>query len=108
MAETIIEEDLSNPTAATETTLYQVASGARAVVGGIVICNRNASARTIKIKKTDSSNTLVAQIVAGYSLAANDTIMIPKGKIGLKNQQKIRVESSGADVDFSLVAIERT
>ncbi len=107
MTETIIEKSLSNPTAATETDLYQVASGAKAVVGGIFICNRNASSRTIKVKKTNSSNTLLSQIVSTYTLAAADTLRIP-GPINLTNQQKIRVEFSGADVDVELAAIEVT
>ena len=103
MTDTIKSATLSNPTAATETDLFTAA--AVAVIGSIVICNRNASARDIDVKITNGSNTLQAQIVSSYSLGADDTLRIP-GPINVDNTEKIRVEASGADVDFVASYIE--
>lgn len=105
MTDTLKSATLSNPTAATETDLFT--AGAVAVVGSIFICNRNAAARTVDVKLTNGSNTLQAQIISAYSLGADDTLRIP-GPINLDSGEKIRVESSGADVDFIASYIEVT
>lgn len=103
MVDTIKSATLSNPTAATETDLFTAA--AVAVVGSIFVVNRNASARTINVKVTNGSNTLQSQIVSNYVLGADDTLRVP-GPINIDSGEKIRVTSSGADVDFIASYIE--
>lgn len=100
-----VSATLSNPGAATETDLLQISAGTQGQVLSIVICNRNASARTIDILITNAANTLQAQIVSSYSLGSNDTLRIP-GVINLDAQEKIRVEASGSDVDFLASSVE--
>ena len=103
MADTIKSATISNPTAATETDLLTAA--AVAVVGSIFVVNRNASARTINVRVTNGSNTLQSQIVSNYSLGADDTLRVP-GPINIDSGEKLRVTSSGADVDFIASYIE--
>ena len=103
MTDTIKSATLSNPTAATETDLFT--AGAVAVIGSLTVCNRNASARDIEVKITNGANALQAQLLSSYSLGANDTLIFP-GPINIDNTEKIRVEASGADVDFSASYVE--
>jgi hypothetical protein len=103
MTDTIKSATLSNPTAATETDLLTAA--AVAVIGSIFIVNRNASSRTVNMRVTNGSNTLQSQIVSNYVLGADDTLRVP-GPINIDSGEKIRVTSSGADVDFIASYIE--
>jgi hypothetical protein len=103
MTDTIKSATLSNPTAATETDLLTAA--AVAVIGSIFIVNRNALSRTVNMRVTNGSNTLQSQIVSNYVLGADDTLRVP-GPINIDSGEKIRVTSSGADVDFIASYIE--
>jgi hypothetical protein len=90
--------NVSSFTADTETTVIQPAASATAGVVSIIIHNYSGEIATIKLKVTDSSDTLKAYL---YELMlSTKTTFNEDTRLFLADQDKLVMESSQANVSF--------
>jgi len=93
--------------ASTDYTLYQPASGKKAVVLGLFVSNYDASdSATLEVRIDNSSDVLQAYLLKG-TLAAGKILNLDKGAIMvLQDQQKLVVKSSEPNTSFALAYVE--
>lgn len=62
-----------------ETTLYTVPASVSTIIKEIILCNTTSTAATISISAVPSGGTagVANRIIAGFSVAANDTKTVP-------------------------------
>lgn len=97
-----------DPPDATDTLLYSVPSGKRAVISTVFACNRNAAARTVRLRAARANESTVSvkqYIYFGVNVPANDTIALTAG-LTLMAGESIYVYRSAADVNFSAFGVE--
>jgi hypothetical protein len=103
----------SDLTAATPTTLLQVAEASVAIIRSIWFCNTGGSASTIKVSFSPGGSG-TQYVVNGYSLSSNDYYDVigtkPTGPLILEGLDLLRVESSGSGVSVvvSALIVDRT
>ena len=98
----------NNPSATTETTLYEVPTSTSSVVSTLSICNQAGSSGTYRIAvrpSADSTTTEKHWIVYGATVAASDSIMLTLG-ITLAAGDKIQVYGSSANISFAAFGSE--
>lgn len=99
--------NLASVTAATPTDLYVCGAGKTAALVSIIACNYSTSASAIAIWVADSSNVELFKIIddAANNIAVGETVFVDS-KVFLKDGDKIRVQSSEANVSFGCNAYE--
>lgn len=99
----------SAPGATTETDLYTVPGATAALCSTLVICNRGASAATVRASVSVGGGATATKDYLYYDLtvAAYDTFAATFG-LTLAATDKVRVYASSATVSFSLFGQEET
>lgn len=95
------------PSATTDTTLYTVPASTQAIISGIHVCNRAATAATFRVAVRPAGATLANEHYIAYDVTvqANDTVTVP-GKIGLATTDVVTVRASTADLAFTATGVE--
>jgi hypothetical protein len=99
----------SAPGATTQTTLYTVPAATTAVISTMFVCNRGASAGTVRIAVRPDGAVLANQhyLYFDTSVPANSTISITTG-ITLDAADILAVYASTADFSFVAFGSERS
>jgi len=97
------------PSATTETDLYTVPAATSTVVSSIVICNRGASAATVRVSNSIGGAATSNKDYLYYDLTIPpyDTFIATIG-LSLATTDKVRVYASTANVSFNLYGQENT
>lgn len=97
----------SNPSATTLTDAYTVPTGKMAVLSSIIVCNRNAAARTYRIALAPGGATDDPSHYIAYdsTVDGNKTVTFVLG-ITLAADDVVRVYDSAADVTFTICGVE--
>lgn len=98
--------------ATTSTDVYTVPTGRTAVVSKVAVCNRNASARTVRLSFAVNGEGLANKqyVLYDYSIAGNTSYEWPAAGngVGLGPGDVVRAYASGADVSVSVFGVEVT
>lgn len=96
-----------NPSINTNTTVYQVPSGANAVVSTINICNQVTTSSTFSIATITSNAAVGAKNYIAYnvSVPSSDAIALTLG-VTLAANDAIMVSTNNANVSFSVFGSE--
>lgn len=96
--------------ASTSTDVYSVPTGRSAVVSKVAICNRNASARTVRLSFAVGGEALANKqyVLYDYSVAGNTSYEWPAtgNGVGLGAGDIVRAYASDTDVSVSVFGVE--
>ena len=97
----------SNPTAATNTTLYTVPAGNSTVVSTITVCNQIGTAANFRIAVRPAGATIASQHYLSYDtqVPANDQIALTLG-LTLAATDVVTVYANTATVSFNIFGSE--
>lgn len=95
------------PDATTETVLYTTPDVAMTTVSSLVICNRGASAGTVRVSVSvaGAATSNKDYLLYDKSVGANDYITLVIG-ITIKEGDVVRVYASSGDFSFNLFGVE--
>lgn len=99
----------SAPAATTLTDAYTVPGATSAIVEGITVCNRDATATTVRIAVSVGGGAIANKDYIFYDVPvpANTTVDL-NGVITLAATDKVRVYSASGLVSFNLFGVEIT
>jgi hypothetical protein len=99
----------SAPSATTETDLYTVPGATSAVVSTLTICNRGASAGTVRVNVSVGGGATANKEYLYYELtvAAYDTFAATMG-VTLAATDKVKIYASSGNFSFNLFGSEHT
>lgn len=109
MAETYKVLGQSNPTAATQTSMYTVPGSTSAIVSSIVVCNRSSTPTTFRISILPGGGTVANEDYLYYDLPidGNDTFIATIGAT-LETGSEIEVYATLATLSFNAYGSEIT
>lgn len=107
MAQTLKVLGQADLAATTLTDVYTVPGGTSTTISTVFVCNKNASARTIRIAVAiaGASDDPEQYLYHTLSIAAYDTFAVTAG-ITLASTDVLRAYASGADVSVNVFGVE--
>lgn len=107
MAEVLKVLGQANPSATTLTTLYTVSGSTSVTASTLVVCNRTAATRTIRVSVAiaGAADSLEQYILYDFKVLKNDSVFLTIG-LTLAATDVVRVYTDDVGVSFGLFGVE--